>query len=271
MTDNVSAITPSGAFQYNPNIGINPYSDFDYIDMDNSLYPMTGSIFGAMPMFGGYGNLGTNQTFFDNMKQQQQFYNQYYIDQQKMQRNADLQINGAMESIAEHAANLKDKIRQNEQDQVMEAYNKLVNTVRSAYGEGSEEEINSRAMRLYQQFSGKDLVEDLRENSHCSALQGYLQTLTLGTYCRSSAEDNIAKITNQSVPTGEKTAQNLGRLAGIGTIGTGAYYAVKGLSGKTGAIAQAVTKVCKGKAGIVGLAAAGIAALLTFITGKVTT
>ena len=87
-------------FQYNPNIGVNPYSDFDYIDIDNSLYPMTGSIFGAMPMVGGYGNLGTNQTFFDNMKQQQQFYNQYYVDQYKMQRNADLQINGAMESIA---------------------------------------------------------------------------------------------------------------------------------------------------------------------------
>ena len=39
---------------------------------------------------------------------------------------------------------LKDKILQNEQDQIQEAYKAYVDSVRAAYGDGTEQEVQSR-------------------------------------------------------------------------------------------------------------------------------
>ena len=263
MASNVSGIQPIGTFQYVP-----PYSDFDYIDMDATTYPfsMNDSVFGGcMPFIGGFdgmyaggGMSGLNQTYFDNMRQQQQFYNQYYIDQQKMNRNADLQVNGAMEAVRETAENLKDKIKQNEQDQIKAAYEKYIEAVRNAYGNGSEEEINSRAMSMYQRLNGgKGLVEELRDNSHSSFLQGFLQAVTMGTYYKKSAEDNIAEITGQEVAEGRKTGQNIGRAAGVATVGIGTFAILR--------------KFMPKKAGIAGLIAAGASAVMTCLTGRLST
>ena len=259
MTDNmgVGAIMPMN-FQYNPC----PYGDFDDLDLSYSIYPMgMGSIFGGgfmspAPMLGM--GMGTSQNYFDNMKEYQKFYVDYNIDQQKMNRNADMRINASMEAIKNSATVLKDKIMANEQDQIEEAYKRYVNTVGVAYGEGTKEEIMARANTLYAQMNGgRTLVQDLREYSHGSATQGFIQAATFGMYDRRSAEDNISTITGAPVGTGEKTKHNLGRLAGAGTIG---------------GIAYGIAKACKsGKAKIIGLAAAGVSALMSFITGKVST
>lgn len=259
MTDNmgIGAVMPMN-FQYNPN----PYGDFDDLDLDYSTYPMMGgSIFGGgfmspAPMMGV--GMSNNQNYFDNMKEYQKFYVDYNIDQQKMNRNADMRINASMEAIKNSATVLKDKIMANEQDQIEEAYKRYVNTVGVAYGEGTKEEIMARANTLYAQMNGgKTLVQDLREYSHGSATQGFIQAATFGMYDRRSAEDNISTITGAPVGTGEKTKHNLGRVAGAGTIG---------------GIAYGIAKCCKsGKAKIIGLAAAGVSALMSFITGKVTT
>ena len=266
--DNVSSIQPLnlGTFQYMPMT--TPFqSDFDRIDMTSmgsytGAMGMNGSIFNPMgmgagftPMF-GMGMGGMDSTYFDYMKNYQQNWNNYYVDSQKMQRNNDVKLNGAMEAIQVTASNLKDRILQNEQDQIPEAYQNYLNAVRNAYGDASEEEINSRALSLYAQINGKTLVQDLRENSHNSFIQGFLQTITLNAYCRRSGEDNIADITHQSVPMGEKTEQNIGRIAGCGAIGAGVY-----------AIARSLTK----KAGIIGACAAGLVALTSILTSKITT
>jgi len=275
MASNVSGIQPIGMFQYVP-----PYSDYDYIDMDASTFPfsMDNSVFGAgVPLIGGFdcgsiggGMIGGNQSWFDNMRQQQQFYNQYYVDQQKMNRNADLQINGAMEAVRETAENLKDKIKQNEQDQIKAAYEKYIEAVRNAYGNGSDEEINSRAMSMYQRLNGgKGLVEELRENSHSSFLQGFLQSITMGAYYRKSAEDNIAEITGQEVAEGRKTGQNVGRAAGVATVGIGTFAIINSISSK---LAKAAGKTPKsGKAALLGLIAAGASAVMTCLTGRLST
>lgn len=267
MVDNVSAIQPNGMFRYMPASGLG-YYDFDSIDMDYSIYPigMGGSIFSggyAAPyMMPGIGGMDT-KSYFDQMKQYQQFYGQYNLEQQRMQRNADLQLNGSMESIQETAANLKDKIEHNEQDQIKEAYVKYIDSVRRAYGDGNEEDINSRAMTMYRNLTGKSLVQDLRDNGHSSFVQGIYQTLTFGLFSQKSAEDNIAEITGQTVHQGEKISQNTGRIVGAGILGTAGYALAKQCS----SIAPKIAK----KAPLIGLVVAGLATCLTFITGKITT
>lgn len=258
MTNEVSSIygmPVCGNFQYNPN----PYA-YDDLECDYSMYPggmmgMGGSIFGMPPMAGGM--MGNNQNYFDNMKEYQKFYVDYNIDQQKMHRNADMRINASMEGIKNSAAALRDKIVNNEQDQIEDAYKRYVNSVAAAYGDGTNQEIISRAKTLYEQMTGKSIVEDIRQYGHGSMTQGFIQSLTFGAYNRLSAEDNVSKITGSPVGTGEKTKHNLGRIAGAGTIG---------------AIAYGVANACKsGKAKIIGLIAGGIAATASFLTGKVTT
>ena len=174
-----------------------------------------------------------------------------------MQRNADMRINASMEGIKNSAAALRDKIINNEQDQIEEAYKQYVNSVAVAYGDGTPQEIISRAKTLYEQMTGKSIIEDIRQYGHGSMTQGFIQSLTFGTYNRTSAEDNVSKITGSPVGTGEKTKHNIGRLAGAGTIGGIAYGIAKGFK--------------SGKAKIIGLIAGGVAAAASFLTGKVTT
>ena len=187
MSGNVCPITP--VFSYMPNTGI--YNDFDKIDMitGTTSFPilgMGGSIFGGCPPMSPIMGIGAGgydpSTYFDYMRQYQKYNNQYNIDQQKLNRNANLQINAPMESIEDTAVALRDKITRNEQGQVMDAYKKYVESVRHAYGTGTEEEVNSRAIAMYERLTGKSLTEDLREHGHGSFLQGLIQSFTLGTY-----------------------------------------------------------------------------------------
>ena len=283
MSGNINGIQPIGTFQYNPYPMSGYYSDFDNIDLDYSTYPMmgmNGSIFTGAPMFGGiggmmpsFGGIGSGynaQDYFNQMKEYQQFYNQYNIDQQKMQRNADLQLNGSMESVQAAAHDLKDKIVHNEQDQIKQAYDAYIESVKHAYGEGTEGEITSRALTMYSQMNGKTLIQDLRDNGHSSFAQGLIQSMTLGFYAQKSSEDNISEITGQPVATTEKVKQNAGRVAGAVTLGGIAYGLTKALAGSSSTILSGVKSLLSGKAGIVGLAVGVAAAALAFITGKAT-
>ena len=282
--DNVSSVQPlnMGTFQYMPMTS--PFScDLDKIDvMSMGSYTgamgMSGSIFNPMggmgaginPMF-GMGMGAMDNSYLENMKNYQQNMNNYYVEAAKMQRNNDVKLNGAMEAIQENAANLRDKIAQNEQDQIPEAYKNYLNAVKNAYGEASEEELNSRALSLYTQLNGKTLIQDLRDNGHSSLLQGFIQSITFNTYNRRSSEDNIADITHQSVPTGEKTEQNIGRLAGCATIGAVGYGMAKMLANQGGTILKGARKFLSTKAGFIGAIVAGAVALTSLFTSKITT
>ena len=278
--DNVGSIQPLnlGTFQYMPMAS--PFScDFDKIDLTSmgsytGAMGMSGSIFN--PMMGGgfnpmFGMGAPDSSYFDNMKNYQQSWNDYYVDAQKMQRNNDVKLNGAMEAIYETAANLRDRVAQNEQDQIPEAYNNYLNAVKNAYGDASAEELNSRALSLYTQLTGKTLVQDLREHGHSSLVQGLIQSVTFNLYGRRSAEDNIAEITHQTVPTGEKTEQNIGRIAGCGIVGAAAYAAAKALAGHSGAVLNGAKKFLTSKAGIIGAVAAGLVTITSIFTSKIST
>lgn len=246
----------------------NPYgycgdvTDYDptYTTMPSYGFGMgMDSIFGCgypMPMPGVCP--GSGQNYFDQMRDYQKFYIDYNVNQQLMNRNADLRINGSMEAIRTTFGVLKDKIMANEQGQIEEAYNNYVAAVARAYGDASIPEIKARAATLYGQLNGgKTIMQDLREYGNGSFTQGVIHGATLGLYDSQSAEDNISKITGAPVGTGEKLKQNVGRLSGAGILG---------------GIAYGIAKACKsGKAGVIGLLAAGAATVISFFTGKVTT
>lgn len=250
MVNEVSNVTmPTSGLGFN-----NPYA-IDPLDLDYNIgYGMNSSIFGGMPMVGGY----NNQQYYDNMMNNLRFNQDYTIASQNGQRNVDLRVNASVEAVKGAAMILKDKILANEQDQIEEAYNNYVETVRLAYGDASDKEVRARAATLYAQMNGgKSVYQDLRENSHSSFTQGAIQAMTFGLYDRNSAEDNISKISGAPVGTTEKTLHNAGRIAGAASIGGIAYGIAKFLG--------------KGKAGIIGLAVAGVAGLMSLFTGKVTT
>ncbi len=263
MTDTLSI----GAFAPNPYSTQFMLDDLDILDYGSTAPTMGGSVFGAgfaAPPVMGMGIGYNNQSYYDNMKDYQRFSIDYNIDQQKMTRNADMRVNASMEAVKGAATTLKDKIMKNEQDQIRDAYDNYVKAVAAAYGEGTPQEIAARAKSLYTQMNGgKTLTQDLREYGHGSFTQGVLNSLALGTYYRHSAEDNVSYVTGAPVATGEKTSQNLGRLTGAGIAGGLAYGGAKGL-------AKVLPKV-GAKAGVIGLSVAGAAALLSFLTGKVTT
>lgn len=263
MSTNVAGVGMN--YLFNPYGYCGDITDYDptYSTIPSYGYDMSmnGSVFGGgypmpMPMPGGCP--GSNQNYFDQMKDYQKFSIDYNVDQQKMNRNADLRINGSMEAIQTTFAVLKDKITANEQGQIEEAYNNYVAAVARAYGDASIPEIKARAATLYGQLNGgKSIAQDLREYGNGSFTQGLIHGATLGLYNSQSAEDNISKITGAPVGTMEKLKQNAGRISGAGVLG---------------GIAYGIAKACKsGKAGVIGLLAAGAAAVVSFFTGKVTT
>lgn len=278
MSDYISPIDTT-KFQYIPNYMAYGNTDLDKIDMISPSYYDSGSIFGGAMPYGGmmpygmpYGPFGMNNNkYFDYMKDYQKNWTDYTVEMQKNQRNASSRINAPMESVREAAILLKDKIQHNEQDQIFGAYNHYLDAIKNAYGEASEEELNSRALTEFQKMNGnKSLISELRENGHNSFVQGFIQSITGGLYGKNSAEDNIAKIYKQEVPVGEKIEQNVGRAAGIATVSAATYAAVRGLSGHGGQILGFATKLLKGKAGIIGAVAAGLVAFMTLSNSKVT-
>ena len=257
MTIDVSS---TGGLPYNYGYLSDPYMDIEDLDPTYSTYPgMGGSIFSMSPMMYGGGMLGgMGPEYFNQMKDYQKFFVDYNVDQQKLQRNADLRINGSMEAIQSTYNALKDKIDKNEQGQIEEAYNNFVNAVKNAYGQGTPAEVKARASSIYSQLSGgKTLVQDLRSNSHGSFVQGVINSLAFGLYDRRSAEDNISAITGSPVSTGDKTSQNMGRLIGAGAVGLMLGAIGSKIGGKTGRL--------------IGLGAGVLSAIMSFATGKVTT
>ena len=272
MTDQVSSVSGNNnKFSYMPNPYFLDYDDIDPVYGDYSLLngpmSMNRSIFGTsnpmmepmMPMMGPMGMYGNNQDYFRYMRDYQKMNIDYNVEGTKLQRNADLKTNASMEAINNSFALLKDKIINNEQGQVIEAYNKFVNAVAAAYGDGSEAEIKARAKTIFKDLNGgKSLIEDLRENGNSSFVQGAINAITFGTYATSSVEDNISEITNSPVLTTEKAMQNTGRVAGATGLGLFA-----------GLIAKALKLGKLGK--IIGIGAMALSGITSFATGKVST
>lgn len=259
---------------YNNQIAMNDLSGIDLysptgLGMDPML-TMNGSIFGGgmmgaypmtPPMMGTMG--GTSmEDYYKNYEKYQDFMIDSQVRQQQKWRNADLQLSSPQEGIQEQAKLLHDKIIRNEQQQILQAYSKYIASVRSMYGNGSEEQIANRANALYAQMSGgKTIIDDLREHGRDSFTQGFLQTLTLGIADKKTAEENISELTGQPVGRQEKALKLAGNVTGGALFGGAAFLGANQLF--------KVTKFCAKSKTAWGILIGAIAGLgATLMTSK---
>lgn len=194
----------------------------NYSALNSDMMGMNGSIF---PSFTG--NYGMTDTFdydkyYKNIQKNQDYMYENAIRQTEKNRSNELKANAPMEDIKKKVEILHDKIIQNEQEQIQDALASLKASVKLAYdpnGTASDEEILTRAQSMYQMYSGKDLIEDIRNHADGSFKQGFLQAATFGIYDGVTAEENVSKITGQSVGRKEKSKKMAGNAVGGATTG----------------------------------------------------
>lgn len=219
---------------YNNQIALNDLTGLDMyapmgslnnpmMGMYNPMMSMNGSIFGGgmmggYPIAGGYpmmgGSNGNYEDYYRNYEKYQDFMIDNQVHQQQKWRNADLRLNASTEGIQKQAAILHEKILQNEQQQIQEAYASFKESVRAMYGDATDEQISNRASTLYQQITGTSVVDDIRKNGRGSFTQGFLQTVTLGLADKKTAEENISELTGQPVGRSERAKKIAGNVAG---------------------------------------------------------
>ena len=245
MAANMYGLYPNA---YNNQVALNDLTDIDMYSsmgsfqnpyMMNPMMGMNGSIFGGA-MMGGYpmmptftgGTTGSYEDYYKNYEKYQDFMIDNQVRQQQKMRNADLRLNSPQEGIQKQAAILHEKILQNEQQQIQQAYTAFKESVRAMYGSNAtDEEIANRASSLYGQITGMSLVDDIRQNGRGSFTQGVLQAATFGFADKKTAEENIAEMTGQPVSRSEQAKKIAGNVVGGAAVGgagiIGAKYLFK--------------------------------------------
>lgn len=246
-----SSMAAPGMFGIAPNyytnqIAMNDLSNLNlYAPTGMALDPMltmNGSIFGS-PMMGmggfGFGGMGMGmpypmmggnyEDYYRNYERYQDFMINNQVRQQQKMRNADLQLNSPQEGIQKQAKILHEKIMQNEQEQILQAYASFKESVRNMYGDqATDEQVANRASTLYAQLTGRSITDDIREHGRDSFTQGFLQTVTLGLADGKSAEENISALTGQPVGRKDKTKKIAGNVTGGALVG-GATFLTSGM------------------------------------------
>ncbi len=237
---NIAAANMYGMFPnaYNNQVALNDLCDLDLyspmgaMGMNGSIFPgMGGYPMGATgyPMTPMYGN-GNYQDYYKNYEQYQDFMVNNQIRQREKMRNADLRLNSPEEGIAKQAAILKEKIMQNEQQQIIPAYKAFVQSVRNMYGNNvSDEEVANRAATLYAKTYGVTVTEDIRRYGNSSFLQGLYQSLTFGWADNKTKEENISELTGQPVSRYEKAKKIAGNATGGALIGVGSAIGIRSI------------------------------------------
>lgn len=227
----------SNQVMLNDMTGMNSYPQLGFgIGMDDSIFG--GGAMGMMPFGPSFGGGNYNQ-YYENMDKYQEYMVNSQVRQQQRARTADIAMNGSQEGIRQKAILLNEKIVQSEQQQVIPAFNSYVESIRSFYGnQGSEEDFKNKALAMYQQQYGETIQESLRKNGRDSFTHGLMETGLLFIPDRTSAEENIAKITNQSVGRGERMKKSAGNAAGGAILALLGNFALsmrnKAASGATG-------------------------------------
>ncbi len=224
---------------------------FGAFSMDGSLFSDLGSS-GYMPFWGG-----TNyEKYFQNMEMYNDFMYDSQLRRNQKARQVDFLANSPMEEVHHKAEILREKIMQNEQQQIIPALNKYLESIKSAMGGGenvSAEQLIARADMLYRQMYNTSLTEDIRKYGNSSFLQGLYQTLSLGFADKVTAEENIARINGQPVSRWESAKKVAGNTIGGATIGAASLYGLASI--------PALAKVLKSKPGFLGAVGAVVGAL----------
>lgn len=224
---------------------------FGAFSMDGSLFSDIGSS-GYMPFWNGM----NYEKYFQNMEMYNDFMYDSQLRRNQKARQVDFLANSPMEEIHHKAEILREKIMQNEQQQIIPALNKYLESIKSAMGGGenvSAEQLIARADTLYRQMYNTSLTEDIRKYGNSSFLQGLYQTLSLGFADKVTAEENIARINGQPVSRWESAKKVAGNTIGGATIGAASLYGLASI--------PALAKVLKSKPGFLGAVGAVVGAL----------
>lgn len=208
------------------------YSSFttpNMFSMDGSLFGGTG--YGATPFMPYVGGGMNYEQYYKNMEQYRDFMYDSQLRQAQKSRQVDFRANSPMESIQRQANILHEKIMQNEQQQIIPALNKFIQSIKSAsgYENASNEELIARAETLYSQLYKTTLTEDIRKYGNGSFKQGLFQSLSLGFADRVTAEENVAKINNAPVSRWESAKKVTGNAVGGALIGAGSLFGLMSL------------------------------------------
>ncbi len=222
---------------YNNQVALNDLTKLDMYPMlgymTDPLMSMNAGIFQACPGFnmpymptypGGY----NYENYYKNYSEYQDFMIDRRVNYEQKMRNANLKLHAPEEGIAKQAAILHEKIMQNEQQQIQQAYKAFKESVRAMYGGGDDTQIANRASSLYKQVTGVSLTDDIRQHGRDSFTQGFLQTTTFGIADSKTAEENIAELTGQPVGRGENAKKIAGNITG-GAVAGGTAVASAGL------------------------------------------
>lgn len=237
MAANMYGMFPN---MYNNQVALNDLTGLDmYAPLgfySNPMMSMNGSIFGSGMGMGMYPMMppmgmgsGNYEDYYKNYDKYQDFMINSQVRQQQKWRDADLTLNSPMEGIAKQASYLHERIMNNEQEQIIQSYQKFKNSVKSMYPGATDEEISNRASTLYKQITGVSITDDIRQYGRGSFTQGFLQTVTFGLADDKTAEENIAEITGQPVGRKEKTKKIIGNAVGGAVFGGVSLIAARGI------------------------------------------
>ncbi len=212
----------------------------DGLDQYNGLLNQTGPMVNPNATFGLYGGMNMQQ-YYQQMMEMQQMYMQNARQQAEMTRQNTAQINGQMNKLRVAASTLRDKIAQDEQDQIRGALESYIQAAREAYdpdGTMDHDALVAQAMTDYQQMMGSDLISDIRTAGQGSFMNGLLHSVTLGLFGnKTSAEENISLITKQPVSSEERKQKTAGKALGGVALGAGSALAIGAIGAKIGGIA----------------------------------
>ena len=169
--------------------------------------------------------------YWDQMVQNQDRMYENTIRQRQSWNRMDAEINGPLYGISEAADVLRDKVLQNEQDQIQEALFAYKQAIKDAYYQGQDIDdrtLTALAKDQYRKRFGTRLEDDIRNNANSNFGNGFVRTATFGIFGdKISAEENIAQINNQPVSSKSKTMKVLGKCTGaLTTTAAGALIGV---------------------------------------------
>lgn len=208
------------------------YSPMGMFSMNDSIFNggMMNPMMGTFPSFmGGSGNY---KDYYKQYEEHQKFSIDSMVNNQMNSITAERKLNAPIENIKHSIRNLSDKISENEQQQILPAFNALKDSVRALNPQASEVEVTNTAISHYEKQTNRNLINDIREKGNSALTQGFWNTLTLGLIDDRCADDNVAELTGQPVGKKKQYQKTAGHAIGAGTLTAGTCAGLRLLTKK---------------------------------------
>jgi len=154
------------------------------------------------------------------------------VRQQLKLKGAAFKASAGEDTISRRIMYLQDKIATNDQDNIGGEYQKLYNTVKDTLAENritnaSDEQIKAYAEKLYAMKTGQGLADSIHANADSPLWAGFKKglfandALGLNLTSRTSAEENIARISGTPEDKRAKNTETMGKWLGFAATALG--------------------------------------------------